>query len=179
MNTASNTFTIYSTQTTQQFTWRRLDSAPLIQRVFFSLESSVQSAAVRRLGRNCDRVVLDGRKSPNLSKETVTLHISLCMRFSCLAQDMLDLAGTAKCLAQKMSEPRQFDLIPLQRVTRYLVGKPRAAINSTPKARTHQAPHGLCGQRFRRRPSLSKEHARSRGTGGRPPGENRFNNCEA
>ena len=45
-----------------------------------------------------------------------------------LAQDRLDLAETAKHLAQRMSEPREFDFVPLKRAARYLVGKPKAAL---------------------------------------------------
>ena len=52
----------------------------------------------------------------------------LVMRLSYLAQDRLDLAGTAKHLAQRMSEPREFDFVPLKRAARYLVGKPNAAL---------------------------------------------------
>ena len=50
------------------------------------------------------------------------------MRLSYLAQDRLALAETAKHLAQRMSEPREFDLVPLKRAARYLVGKPKAAL---------------------------------------------------
>ena len=45
-----------------------------------------------------------------------------------MAQDRLDLAETAKLLAQSMSEPREFDFVPLKRAARYLVGKPKAAL---------------------------------------------------
>ena len=45
-----------------------------------------------------------------------------------MAQDRLDLAEIAKCLARRMSELREFDLIHLKRVARYLGGEPRAAI---------------------------------------------------
>ena len=51
------------------------------------------------------------------------------MRLSHLAQDTLDLAETAKRLAQRMSEPREFDFVPLKRGERYLVGKPKAALS--------------------------------------------------
>ena len=47
---------------------------------------------------------------------------------SYLAQDRLDLAETAKHVAQEMNEPRQFNIIPLKRVARHLVGKPKAAL---------------------------------------------------
>ena len=50
------------------------------------------------------------------------------MRLSYLAQDRLDLAETAKHLAQRMSVPREFDFVPLKRAARYLVGKPKAAL---------------------------------------------------
>ena len=50
------------------------------------------------------------------------------MRLSYLAQDRLDLAETAKRLAQRMSEPREFDFVPLKRASRYLVRKPKAAL---------------------------------------------------
>ena len=49
------------------------------------------------------------------------------MRLSYLAQDRLNLAETAKHLVQRMSEPREFDFVPLKRAARYLVGKPKAA----------------------------------------------------
>ena len=45
------------------------------------------------------------------------------MRLSYLAQDRLDLAETAKRLAQRMREPRELDFVPLKRAARYLVGK--------------------------------------------------------
>ena len=43
------------------------------------------------------------------------------MRLSNLAQDRLDFAETAKHLAQRMSELREFDFVPLKRAARYLV----------------------------------------------------------
>ena len=45
-----------------------------------------------------------------------------------LAQDRFGLAETAKHLAHRMSDPREFDFIPLKRAARYLVGKPKAAL---------------------------------------------------
>ena len=62
-----------------------------------------------------DKLELDGRRRA-------------CMRLSYLAQDRLDLAETAKHLAQRLSEPREFDFVPLKRAARYLVGKPKAAL---------------------------------------------------
>ena len=50
------------------------------------------------------------------------------MRLSNLAQDRLDLAETAKHLAQRMSEPREFDFVPLKRAVRYRVRTPKAAL---------------------------------------------------
>ena len=50
------------------------------------------------------------------------------MRLSNLAQDRLDLAETAKHLAQRMSGPREFDFVPLKHAARYLVRKPKAAL---------------------------------------------------
>ena len=75
-----------------------------------------------------DKLVLDGRRSPNLKKDEATRYRSACMRLSYLAQDRLDLAETAKHLAQRMSEPRESDFVPLKRAARYLVGKPNAAL---------------------------------------------------
>ena len=72
--------------------------------------------------------MLDGRRSPILKKDETTRYRSACMRLSYLAQDRLDSAETAKHLAQRMSEPREFDFISLKRAARYLVGKPKAAL---------------------------------------------------
>ena len=70
-----------------------------------------------------DKQVLDGRRSPILKKDEATRYRSACMRLSYLAQDRLDLAETAKHLAQRMSEPRECDFVPLKRAARHLVGK--------------------------------------------------------
>ena len=56
-----------------------------------------------------DELVLDGRRSPILKRDEATRYRSACMRLSYLAQDRLDLAETTKHLAQRMSEPREFD----------------------------------------------------------------------
>ena len=66
-----------------------------------------------------DKLVLDGRLSPILKRDEATRYRSACMRLSYLAQDRLDLAETAKRLAQRMSQPREFDLVPLKRAARY------------------------------------------------------------
>ena len=50
------------------------------------------------------------------------------MGLSYLAQDRLDLAENPTHLAQRKSEPRDFDFIPLKCAARYLVGKPQAAL---------------------------------------------------
>ena len=76
-----------------------------------------------------DKLVLDGRRSPILNREDATRYRSVCMRLSYLAQDRLYLAETAKHLAQRMSDPREFHFVPLKRAARYLVvGKPKAAL---------------------------------------------------
>ena len=75
-----------------------------------------------------DKLVLDGRRSPILKKEEATRYRSACMRLSYLVLEKLELAETAKHLAQRMSEPREFDFIPLKRAARYLVGMPKAAL---------------------------------------------------
>ena len=72
--------------------------------------------------------MLDGRQSPILNKNDATRYRSACMKFSHLAQDRFYLAETAKHLAQRMSEPRDFGFVPLKRSARYLVGKPKAAL---------------------------------------------------
>ena len=73
--------------------------------------------------RRQDKLVLDGRRSPILKRDEATRYRSTCMRLSYLTHDRLDLAETAKHLAQRMSEPREFDFVPLKRAARYLVGK--------------------------------------------------------
>ena len=72
--------------------------------------------------------MLDGRRSPILKKNEATGCRSVCIRFSYLAQDRFDFAETAKHLAHRMSEPREFDFVSLKRAARYLVGKPTAAL---------------------------------------------------
>ena len=75
-----------------------------------------------------DKLVLDGRRSPILKKDEATRYRSVCLRLSYLVQDRLDLAETAKHLAQRMSEPREFDIVPVKRAVRHLVEKPEAAL---------------------------------------------------
>ena len=75
-----------------------------------------------------DKLVLDGRWSLILRKDEATRYRSASVRLSYLAQDRLDLTETAKHLAQRMSELREFDFVPLKRAARYLVGKPKATL---------------------------------------------------
>ena len=75
-----------------------------------------------------DRLVLEGRRSSILNRDDATRYRSACMRLSYFAQDRVDLAETAKHLAQRMSERREFDFIPMKRAARYLAGKPKAAL---------------------------------------------------
>ena len=75
-----------------------------------------------------DTSVLDGRKSTILKGEDATRCRSACVRLSYLAHHRLDLAETAKHLAQRMCELREFNLIPLKCAARHLVGKPKAAL---------------------------------------------------
>ena len=75
-----------------------------------------------------DKLVLEGRRSPILMRDEATRYRSACMILSYLAQDRLDPAETAKHLAPRMSEPREFDFVPLKRGARYLVGRPKAAL---------------------------------------------------
>ena len=74
------------------------------------------------------KLMLDVIKSSILKREDATRYRSACMRLSYLAQDRSDLAETAKHLTQRMSEPREFDFIPLKRAAPHLVGKPNAAL---------------------------------------------------
>ena len=71
-----------------------------------------------------DKLVLDGRRSQILNGDDATRQICLYETFML----RLDLAETAKCLAQRMSEPREFDFVPWKRAARHLVGKPKAAL---------------------------------------------------
>ena len=72
--------------------------------------------------------MLDGRRSSILNSDDATRYRCACMSLSCLAQDRLDLAETAKHLAQRMSQRRDFDFVLLKRAARYLVGKPKVAL---------------------------------------------------
>ena len=61
-----------------------------------------------------DKLVLDGRRSPTPKKDEATRYRSDCMRLSYLDQDRLDLAETAKHLAERMTELREFEFVPLR-----------------------------------------------------------------
>ena len=75
-----------------------------------------------------DKLVFRRRRSLILKGNEATRYRIAWMRLSYLAQDRLDLAETARHLAQRMIEPREFDFVPLKRAARYLVGKPKAAL---------------------------------------------------
>ena len=45
-----------------------------------------------------------------------------------MAQDRFDLAATPKHLAQRMSEPREFEFVPLKRAEEIFGGKAKAAL---------------------------------------------------
>ena len=72
------------------------------------------------------KLVLDGRRSPILKREDATRYRSACITLSYLVQDRPDLAETAKHLAQRTSEPRQFDFVPLIRCSAMSGGKARS-----------------------------------------------------
>ena len=71
-----------------------------------------------------DKRVLEGRRSPAQKEDEATRNRSACMRLSYLAQDRLDLAERVKHMAQRMSEPREFEFVPLKRAARHVVGQP-------------------------------------------------------
>ena len=73
------------------------------------------------------RKQLDGRRSPILNRDDATRYRSACMSLSYLVQDRLDLAETAKHFAQRMSEPREFDFVPLKPAALYVVGKAQSS----------------------------------------------------
>ena len=71
--------------------------------------------------------MLDGRRSPILNRDDATRYRSACMKVSYLAQDRLDLAETAKHLAQRMSEPREFDFCPVETCSAISGGKAQSS----------------------------------------------------
>ena len=89
--------------------------------------SIVESCAVSTPRQKLqDKLVLDGRRSPILKKVEATRYRSACMRLSHLAQDRLDLADAAKHLAQRMSEPREFDY-PVETCSTVFGGKAQSS----------------------------------------------------
>ena len=80
--------------------------------------------------RETTRQIGAGRKTESDSelKDGATRYRSACISLSYLAQDRLDLAETAKHLAQRASELREFDFVPLKHAARYLVEKPKAVL---------------------------------------------------
>ena len=104
-----------------------------------------------------DKLVLDGKRSPVLKEDEATRYRSACMRLSYLAQDRLYLAETAQHLYQRMSEPREFDFVPLKRAARYLVGKPKAALRFRRQKHVDKITVFVDSD-FARRPSLEEEH---------------------
>ena len=113
-------------------TGRRLGIEPDLRHAPLIISESGRNANMKTLNTPREKLqgglVLDGRRSPILNREDVTRNRTACMRLSYLAQDRLDLAETAKHLAQRMSVPREFDFVPLKRAARYLVGKTKAAL---------------------------------------------------
>ena len=81
----------------------------------FNANTKTVSSAREKLQ---DKLVLHGRRSPILNREDATRYRSVRVRFSYLSQDRLDLAETAKHLAQRMSELCEFDYVPLKRAAR-------------------------------------------------------------
>ena len=94
---------------------------------------------------NCkekDEIVLARVASGRLAGDGATRFRSAVMRGSYLAQDRLDLCESIKALAQRMQAPCTGDMVPLKRLARYLVGRPRARIRyrnqeRPAKARVH------------------------------------------
>ena len=58
-----------------------------------------------------NKLALDGRRGPILNRDDATRYRSACVRLADLAQDRLDLAETAKHLAQRMSELHEIDSV--------------------------------------------------------------------
>ena len=94
-----------------------LRHAPLINESGCNANTTTVSTPREKLQ---DNLVLDRRRSPILNGEDATRFRSACMRLSHMAQDRLDVAETAKHLAQRMSELRDFDFVPFKRATRHL-----------------------------------------------------------
>ena len=72
--------------------------------------------------------VFEGRESPELDRQGVRLFRSGSMRLSYLGQDRSDVQEAAKCLAQRMKDPNEYDLAELKRAARYLMRYPRVVL---------------------------------------------------
>ena len=69
-----------------------------------------------------------------MSPDKASRFRSAVMRLSYLAQDRMDLCEPAKCLSQRMAQPRELGWEPVRMVARYLVGRPQARIRCRPEA---------------------------------------------
>ena len=67
--------------------------------------------------------MLDGRQSLILNEIDATRCRSVCLKISYLAQDRLDLAEIVRQLALQMSEPCEFEFVPMKRAMRDLVAQ--------------------------------------------------------
>ena len=99
-------------------TGQYLDIEPDLRHAPLIISESGCKAVSTSREKSQDKLVLEGRRSPILQKDETTRYRSARMRHSYLAQDRLDLAEAAKHLAQRMSEPREVDFIPLKRAAR-------------------------------------------------------------
>ena len=108
---------------------------------------------------------------------SIELSLHECSERSIITKgNLCDLAQTANCLAQRMSELHELDLVPLKRLTRFLAGSRRAAIRFRQQDRTHQENHGSRGQNSARRAvgwplgevvlHATKPHSNERGRNG-------------
>ena len=104
-------------------TGQYLDIEPDLRHAPLIIKESGCNANTKRMStprvKLQDKLVLDLRRSPILNGNDATGYRSVCMRLSYLARDRLDLAETAKHFAQRMSEPREFDFVPLTRAARW------------------------------------------------------------
>lgn len=70
-----------------------------------------------------------GLERPSLiTRELARIYRSGTMRLSYLSQDRADVQEAAKCLAQRMKEPNEYDMQELRRAGRYLLKHPRAVL---------------------------------------------------
>ena len=78
--------------------------------------------------RRSEKQVFAGRESPALDRAGTTLYRSGTMRLSYLGLNRPHVQETAKFLARNMKAPTEHDLQELERVARYLIGRPRAGL---------------------------------------------------